>query len=535
VLDVLLSGGRVIDGAGNPWFRADVGVRGGRVVAVGRTDEPAGRVIDADGLVVCPGFIDMHTHSDIQLLAHPAHEAKVHQGVTLDVIGQDGLAYAPVTDEVLTHLRVQLAGWNDDPPGFDWSWRSVAEYLDRFERQRVAINVAYLVPHGTVRMVAMGLDDRGPSDSELIEMKRLVRAGLDEGAVGISTGLTYAPCMYASDDELVELCSVLRETGGYYTPHHRNYGLHALEAYRDCIEVVRRAGVPLHYAHAHLGFEVNRGKAPELLALIDAARAEGIDVTMDTYPYLAGATYLHAYLPGWVHAGGPEAAIERLRDPALRERIRVELEETGSDGFHDVPIDWAAIVISGVRREGNRRFVGQSVADAASAVGEAPADFYCELLADEELGAASIAHIGNEENVRTIMTHPAHMAGSDGILVGERPHPRSFGTFPRYLGVYVRELGILTWEQAIRKMTSLPAQRLGLPDRGLVRPGMAADLVCFDPETVRDAATYEEPQQLPVGIPYVAVNGRLVVDGGRHTGDLPGRALRRGQVAAIAS
>jgi len=229
MLDLLIEGGRVIDGAGNPWFRADVGVRGDRIVAVGRVEEPAARTIDATGLVVCPGFIDMHTHSDLQLLANPPHEAKVHQGVTLDVLGQDGLSYAPVNDETLAALRVQLAGWNDDPPGFDWGWRTIAEYLDRLDRG-IAINAAYLVPHGSVRMMVMGLDDRPPTDAELAEMKRLVREGLEQGAVGLSTGLTYAPGMYASDDELVELCSVMRETGGYYTPHHRNYGSAASRA-----------------------------------------------------------------------------------------------------------------------------------------------------------------------------------------------------------------------------------------------------------------------------------------------------------------
>ena len=531
MLDLVVRGGRVIDGAGNPWFRADVGVRGDRIVEVGEVPGRGAREIDAAGLVVCPGFTDMHTHSDIQLLAHPEHEMKVRQGVTCDVIGQDGLAFAPVTDGVLGQLRDLLAGWNDDPPGFDWNWRTVSEYLDRFDRG-VGVNAAYLVPHATVRMVAMGSDDRPPSESELAEMKRLVGEGIEQGAVGLSSGLTYAPGMYATDEELIELCSVMRETGGYYTPHHRNYGMTAIEAYRDCIEIARRAEVPLHYAHAHLGFDVNRGRAPELLAIVDQARAAGIDVTMDTYPYLAGATYLHAYLPGWVHAGGVEPAIARLRDPELRERIRAEMEETGSDGFHDVPMDWSRIVISGVRRDENRSVVGRSVAEAASSAGERPIDFYCELCASEELGASSIAHIGNEENVRTIMQHPAHMAGSDGILVGEQPHPRGWGTFPRYLGVYVRELGILTWEGAIRKMTSLPAQRLGFPDRGLVRPGMAADLVCFDPETVRDTATYDDPKQLPEGIPYVAVNGRLAVDGGRLTGDLAGRSLRLGRPTA---
>lgn len=524
--DLLLRGGTVIDGAGNVGVRADVAVAGDRIVSVGRISDDARRVVDVSGLVVAPGFIDMHSHSDLKVLTDPAHAPKVHQGVTLDVLGQDGLSYAPVTDEVLEQLRRQLRGWNGDPPDFDWNWRSVAEYLDRLD-EGTAVNTAYLAPHGTIRMCVLGLDERAPTDAELTRMRTLLAESLEEGAVGMSAGLTYAPAMYADDDELVALCEVVAGQGGYYCPHHRNYGVHALEAYGECIEIARRSGAPLHLAHAHLGFPVNRGKAPELLAMIDDARAEGIDVTFDTYPYLAGATYLHSVLPGWCHAGGHEETLARLSDPDLRERLRIELEETGSDGFQGVPIDdWSVVVISGVAQPHNEHLVGMSVAAAAASADQRPVDFLCELLVDEELGTSCLEHIGNEENVRTIMTHAAHTAGSDGILVGGRPHPRAWGTFPRYLAHYVRELGVLSLEEAVRKMTSLPAQRLGFFDRGLVRPGMAADLVCFDPETVRDTATYEDPRRLPEGIPYVIVNGRPVVDDGRHTGDLPGRALR---------
>ena len=527
MLDLLVRGGRVIDGAGNPWYHADIGIAGSRIVGVGRLGgEPTARTIDADGLFVCPGFVDMHTHSDLRLLVDPRHEAKVHQGVTLEVLGQDGLSYAPATHEVLEELRTQLAGWNGDPSGFDWSWRTVGEYLDRLDRG-IAVNAAYLVPHGTVRMIAMGLDDRPPTEAELRRMKSLLAEGLEEGAVGLSTGLTYAPGMFADDDELVALCEVVAAYGGFYCPHHRNYGSHALDAYRACLEIARRSGCALHLAHAHLGFEVNKGRAPELLAMIDRARADGVDVTLDTYPYLAGSTYLHAYLPGWVHRGGPGAILEQLRDPGLRERLRVEMEVEGSDGHHGVPIDWRVTVIAGTRRSEHAHLVGKSIALAAAEASLRPIDFCCDLLVADELGVSILSHIGNEENVRAIMTHPAHTAGSDGILVGDRPHPRSYGTFPRYFAVYVRELGILTWEQAVRKMTSLPCQRLGFPDRGLLRPGMAADLVCLDPERIRDTATYEEPRRLPEGIPYVVVNGRVVVEAGLHTGELAGRALRR--------
>jgi N-acyl-D-amino-acid deacylase len=525
--DILLRGAEVLDGAGNPAFRADVAITGDRISEVGRINDPAsGRTIDATGLMVAPGFIDMHSHSDLQILANPAHEAKVQQGVTLDVLGQDGLSYAPVTDGVLADLRRQLRGWNGDPPGFDWNWRTVGEYLDRLDRG-IAVNAAYLVPHGTIRMVAMGQSDRGPSPAELAHMCRLLAAGLEDGAVGMSAGLTYAPAAYADDDELVALCEVVAEYGGYYGPHHRNYGSHALEEYAACVEVARRSGVPLHLTHAHLGFEVNRGRASELLTMVDAAREDGVEVTLDSYPYLAGATYLHAILPSWFQAGGHEATLARLADPDLRPRLQVELEQTGSDGFQGIPVDWSVIVISGTAHQRNTHLVGQSVGDAAASAGERPIDFLCKLLVDEELGTSCLEHIGNEENVREIMTHPAHMAGSDGILVGDRPHPRAWGTFPRYLGHYSRDLGILPIEQAIRKMTSLPAMRLGFTDRGLVRPGMAADLVCFDRKTIIDRGTYEEPRQAPDGIRFVIVNGVPVVDDGVSTGRLPGRSLRR--------
>lgn len=532
MFDLLIRNGRVIDGAGNPWYRADVGIVGDRIAAVGPLGNArAARTIDAEGLFVCPGFVDMHTHSDIQLLANPRHEAKVMQGVTLDVIGQDGLSFAPVNDEVMGLMRRQLAGWNGDPPNVDFAWRSVSEYLDRFDG-KVAINVAYLLPHGTIRVMAMGMANRPPSGAELAEMKRLVREGMEQGAVGLSTGLTYTPGAYASDDEIVELCRELRPFGGFYCPHHRNYGRYALQGYADSIAIARRAGVPLHLAHAHLGFAVNRGKAPELLRMIDEARAEGVEVTMDTYPYLAGSTYLQAILPLWVHDGGPAATLARLRDPEARARMREAVEVTGSDGYHDVVIEWDTIQIAGVASERNAWAVGLRLDEAARRAGESPWDFCCRLLLEEELGVSIIHHIGNEENVRAIMQHPAHTAGSDGILVGAQPHPRAWGTFARYLAVYVRELGLLSWEAMVRKLTSLPCQRLGFLDRGLLRPGMMADVVCFDPLRVRDTATYEQPRRTAEGFPYVVVNGTLVVDGGRHTGATPGRALWRRAPAA---
>jgi N-acyl-D-amino-acid deacylase len=516
-------GATVVDGTGAPGYRADVTVHDGRISAVGNAG--AGRVIDADGLVLAPGFIDMHSHSDVQVLARPDHLAKVSQGVTLEVLGQDGLSYAPVDDDTLAGLRTQLAGWNDDPSGFDWNWRTVGEYLDRLDRG-IAVNAAYLVPQGTVRMLAVGWEARPASESEVDHMCELVATGLADGAMGMSSGLTYTPGMYADTDELVALCTVVGRGGGYYSPHHRSYGAGALAAYAEMVDVSRRSGCPLHLAHATMNFPVNEGRAGELLSLLDNAIADGCDISLDTYPYLPGATYLSALLPSWSTEGGLDATLARLSDSDTRERIRADIEEHGSDGCHGVPVDWDSIEINGVRREDNAHLVGHSVAASARTEGRAPAELYFDVLVTEKLGTSCLMHVGHEDNVRAIMRHPTHTGGSDGLLVGERPHPRAWGTFPRYLAHYVRELGVLGLEECVAHLTGRAARRLRLTDRGLVREGYAADLVLFDPDTVADTATFDEPRQPAAGIPYVLVNGVPVIEDGRHTGALAGHSIR---------
>ncbi|MDQ2588535.1 N-acyl-D-amino-acid deacylase family protein [Saccharothrix yanglingensis] len=523
-MDIVFRGALVVDGTGAPGRRADVGVRDGRIAAIGDR-VTGGRTVEADGRVLAPGFIDMHSHSDLQVLANPEHLAKVTQGVTTEVLGQDGLSYAPVDDDVLAVLRDQLAGWNDDPAGFDWDWRSVGGYLDRLDRG-IAVNAAYLVPHGTLRMLCVGHEDRPPTDRELDRMREVLATSLREGAMGLSSGLTYTPGMYADTAELTALCRVVAEHGGFHSPHHRSYGAGALEAYAEMIAVSRDSGCPLHLAHATMNFEVNRGRAGELLALLDGAIADGADITLDSYPYLPGATYLSALLPSWAGEGGPDATLARLSDPATRERIRAEVEEVGSDGCHGVPVDWEAIEVNGVRRPGNGHLVGLSVAEAARRAGRPPAELYFDVLVSERLGTSCLMHVGHEDNVRAIMRHPAHTGGSDGLLVGDRPHPRAWGTFPRYLARYVRELGVLGLEECVHHLTGRAARRLRLADRGLVREGFAADLVLFDPDAVADTATFDEPRQAAAGITDVVVNGVPVVDDGRRTGALPGTSLR---------
>jgi N-acyl-D-amino-acid deacylase len=523
--DIVFANALVVDGTGAAGVRASVGVLDGRIASVEQGSLTGNRVIDADGLVLAPGFIDMHSHSDLRLLAEPDHLAKVSQGVTLEVLGQDGLSYAPVDDDVLAVLRGQLAGWNDDPPDFDWNWRTVGEYLDRLDAG-IAVNAAYLVPQGTVRMRHVGWDARPATAGELDGMRTDVADAMAQGAVGMSSGLTYPPGMYADTSELVELCRVVAGLGGYYSPHHRSYGAGALDAYAEMVDVSRRSGVPLHLAHATMNFPVNTGRAAEMLAILDDAIDSGCDITLDTYPYLAGATYLSALLPSWAAEGGPSATMARLSDMDTRERIRVAMEELGSDGCYGVPVDWRWIEVNGVRQQHNEHLIGHSIAESAARLGVPPIELYLDTLLDENLGTSCLFHVGHEDNVRTIMKHRAHTGGSDGLLVGGRPHPRAWGTFPRYLGRYVRELGVLGLAECVEHLTSRPARRLRLPDRGVIRAGFVADLVLFDPDTIADNATYEQPRQAAAGINTVLVNGVPVLDDGRATGALPGHSIR---------
>ncbi|RMF80178.1 MAG: D-aminoacylase [Chloroflexi bacterium] len=524
--DILITGGRVIDGTGSPWYRADIAIMDNRIVAVGKlADSSAHHTIDADDRVVCPGFIDMHTHSDLQPLAHPLQECKIRQGVTTELIGHDGLGLAPITPQTAAILQEQLAGWNGRPD-VAWDWHTATMYLDRFE-ETTAVNVAWLVPHGTVRMLVMGEDNRAPTDDEMQAMCHIITQCMREGAVGLSTGLTYSPCMFATDDEMVTLCETLQPFNGFYCPHHRNYGSEALKAYADSIEIARRANVPVHLTHCHLGYPNNKGRAPELLANIDAARADGVEVTMDTYPYLAGSTYLHAFLPSWMHDGGSEAILARLQSTDLHDRLRHDMEVVGSDGFNGIPMGWEMIQISGIMDgEADPSLVGMYLPEAAARAGKSPFEFFVELLLQSRLSVSCLAHIGNEENVQTILQHPAHTVGSDGILVGERPHPRGWGTHVKFLAHYVRDMGLLSWEEGIRKMTSAAARRIGAIDRGIIRPGMMADIVVFDADTLRDTATYDNPRSYPEGVHHVIVNGIPVVAGAQVTGATPGRPLR---------
>ncbi|WVQ67465.1 uncharacterized protein L199_005665 [Kwoniella botswanensis] len=524
-------------------YEADVLIKDGIISKISPpgsiqvTNETDIRKIDSKGWVLSPGFIDLHAHSDLYLLTHPEHEAKISQGCTTEVIGQDGISYSPIDNpKQLTAIREQIAGWNGNPSPEDYpnlglfEWKSVKEYLDCLERNKTATNVAYLVPQGNLRLLACGPWDQVATPEEIKSQEEELRKAMKEGAVGMSSGLTYTPGMYASTSELGSLCRVLAKEfpGAYYAPHHRSYGFKAIESYAEMLGLGRMTGCPIHLTHATLNFTENKGKAPMLISMIDSARSAGVDVTLDTYPYLPGCTTLSALLPSWASSGGPTETLKRLQDEISREKIRRAVEETGCDGGHGIPTNWDEIQIGSTNHPSIKHYSGRRVSEVAKSVNQLPIQVFFDVLIKDRLATSCLMHIGNEENVREIMCHHTHCSGSDAILHGKGTHPRAYGTFPRFLGHYSRELGLIPLNEMISHLTSRPAKRIGIyPHRGLIAEGSAADLVLFDPKTIKDKATFEEPKQRAEGIRFVLVNGQIAMDEGVLNGGRGGKVLRR--------
>ena len=526
--DLLIHGGTIVDGTGSPGYHAAVAIEGDRlrIVRGDVADMSAARRIDAAGLIVAPGFIDMHSHSGLMILAEPRHEPKVRQGVTTEVVGVDGNSYAPFERSPDLEAFVELNGGLDGRPPIDYDWDTVASYLSRFDG-RVAVNVAYLVGNSALRICAMGWDDVPATERHLERMCALLREGMEEGAFGVSSGLDYPPGSFATTDELAGLTRQAAALGGIYHTHVRyTLGDRFLDPFREAIEIGRRGEGPVHITHFYHR-ETFPGPPERMLALVEDARDDGLDVTYDSYPYEWASTRLLIMLPPWVQAGGPAPLHERLVDRGIRDRLRDEVAGRAVSYAGRDP--WADLRLGYFGTGPNARWEGRTLSEYMAGTGLDVVDAICELLLSEDLRVSQVTPGPWSETLPAFVRHPLGMVGTDSTFLGEKPSPRTYGSFPRILGQFVRDERLLSLPEAVRKMTSYPAQRLGIPDRGLLRDGMKADVVVFNPLTVRAVATYDDPRRFPVGIPYVIVNGQLVVDGGEHTGAVPGRALRRGR------
>jgi N-acyl-D-amino-acid deacylase len=527
-MDILIIGGTVVDGTGAPGRAGTVVVEGDRLRVIDAAADPgtngAARTIDATGKVVAPGFIDLHSHSGLMILAEPTHDPKVRQGITTEVIGVDGNCYAPFADHADLEAFVHLNSGLDGKPDIAYDWDTVASYLKRFDRQ-VSVNIAYLIGNSALRIGAIGWDDEPATPAATERMAAMLREGMEEGAFGISSGLDYPPGSYATTDELAALSREAARSGGFYHTHVRYaLGDRFLDPFREAIEIGRRGEAPAHITHFYHR-KTFPGTPDQMLDLIDDARATGQDVTFDAYPAEWASTRLLILIPTWVQAGGPIKTKERLADRGTRDRIRRDLQErgvlfAGAGGLRDIRLGY-------LHRPENLQWEGRTLGELIDATGKDPVDTLCDLLLDEDLSPNEVTTGPHIDGIRRFLRHSIGMVGTDSTFVGAKPSPRTYGSFPRILGQFVRDEALLSLEEAIRRMTSAPAARLGLKTRGTLRDGALADVVVFDPATVRSNATYDEPRRYPDGIEIVIVNGELVVDRGVHTGRTPGRALHR--------
>jgi N-acyl-D-amino-acid deacylase len=528
--DLVIANGHIIDGTGSPWYSGDVGIRDGRIAAIGNLSAAARkRTIDAQGKVVAPGFIDMLGQSEISILVDPRLPSKIYQGITTEITGEGGSA-APLNDTIIDNDRPGYEHYKIDP-----DWRTFRQYFARLEKQGMGINLASYVGATQVRRVVLGEADVQPTPEQLEKMKALVRDAMRDGAAGVSTSLMYAPAPYAKTEEIIALASEASKFGGIYATHMRNESDSALEAIDEAVRIGREAHLPVEIWHFKIAGKANFGKMPDLIARVNQARAEGIDVEADTYAYTAWFNSMSAFVPAWAHDGGDARLIERLKDPATRARIRKDLETPSRDWDNE----WDEIsgpqdvMVSVVQNPELKKFQGKRLTEVAKAFNEEPMEALFDILIKDNAFTECAVFGMSEPDVTLALQQPWVSVDNDssgtspeGIMGEEHPHPRAYGTFPRILRKYVREEKKLTLEDAIRKFTSLPAQRMRLADRGVLKQGMWADVVVFDPETVRDLATFDDPNRLSQGMEYVLINGVPVVDSGKMTGALPGRVLR---------
>lgn len=529
-MEILIKNGLIVDGLLTKPYKGSVLIKGEKIAKVGVfNDPPADKVIDAEGLVVAPGFIDTHSHSDLKILEQPFNEIKIRQGITTEVLGQDGISMAPLPKEHINDWRKNIAGLNGESDTIDWEYETTSNYLAYMEETGVGLNQAYLVPHGNVRMEAIGLDDRKATPTEIQSMQEILRREMDAGAFGMSTGLIYIPCAYAATDELVELCKVVAEYGDVapFAIHQRSEADTIIESMKEVIEIGESSGVHVHFSHFKVCGKNNWKYIPEMKQLIEEAKDRGIPVTFDQYPYAAGSTMLGVALPPWAHSGGTGKLLERLAESQKRERMIHDIKQGiyGWDNFIDFA-GFDGIFITSVKTEKNQPLVGKNLTQVAEAKGKDPYNAMFDLLLEEENAVGMVDHYGREEHVIEFLTHPDQNVCTDGLLAG-KPHPRVYGSFPRILGRYVRDQQVLSLESAINKMSKRGADAMGIPNRGSLEQGMFADLAIFDLATVSDRGDYVDPIQFPVGIEHVIINGNHVIENGTYHEILAGKVLRR--------
>ena len=534
--EIIIRNSRVIDGTGNPWYKADIGIKDARIHDIGKINGDAKREIDASGLIVSPGFIDAHSHADFNTLLYRAMENLVHQGITTVIAGQCGSSPAPISEKNREQAQKEIDDILPEEMELEVDWSTFNEYLLEEEKSGLGANVAHLVGHGAIRGAGMGLEARKPTMEELEIMKELTAEAMKAGAYGLSSGLIYPPGIYAGTDELVEIAKVASQYGGIYDTHIRGEGKTLIEALEEAISIGERASIPVQISHHKVASKSIWGKSKETLQMFEEARGRGIDVTIDQYPYKAGSTSLMTLLPPWAHDGGKEEALRRLRDADMRARMRDDIEK-GIPGWENFAgeLGWKNVYVTSVITEENKPVEGMNIIELKDYMDEDD-EFTAlyKLLLEEEGSAGMVIFYGDEKDVRRIMKHPLHMVGTDagsctveGPFCKGKPHPRHYGTYPKILGTYVREEKVLRLEEAIRKMTSFPAQRFGITDRGLIRNGMWADITVFDIEEVSEKATYQNPHRFPSGYHYVIVNGKVTIDQGEYKRVLAGKTLRK--------
>lgn len=533
-MSLLIKDSWIVDGTGQKRYKGSLYVEGDRIGAI-ITDKKAlsnyeiiaDRIIDGEGLVCAPGFIDTHSHSDLVVLKEPELLPKLMQGITTEVLGQDGISMAPLKEAYIEPWKKNLAGLDGKDESINWHYGSVENYLKMIEQAKPSINELYLLPHGNVRMEIVGLDNRKPTSQEIQEMCDIVRSEMEKGCIGLSSGLIYMPCAYSMTEEIIEMCKVVKEYDGVFVVHQRSEADDILESMDEMLRVAKESKVHLHFSHFKVCGKPNWGKLDGMLKKLDEAKAAGLEVSFDQYPYIAGSTMLGVILPPWVHDGGTEKLVERLKDHSLREKIKEDMEKgiPGWDNF----IQFAGvegIFITSVASQKNQDVIGLSLKELGEKRGKEALEATFDLLLEEKNAVGMVDFYGTEEHVKRIMLREEMNLCTDGLLSG-KPHPRVYGAFPRMLGKYVREENVLSLEKAIYKMTLKAALALGIKERGSIVEGNFADLTLFDEKTIIDKGTFEAPEQYPEGIEYVIVNGQVAIEKGKYTKKRCGRVLTK--------